>query len=305
MKSTQSIVAGYATKGQGAGPLIVTERAGYFRKHGLDVEIRLMGGATGVVNGLMDGTLQFGNLAAPALVRSCLTEGADLVYLTGGINQQFLVSRPEIKSIDELSGKRIGLVKDGGLNDFLTSFIAEKLKIKGVGDLKLVPAPLEEAERKTAFFNGEWDAVVLTPPDAVEAKRLGCHFIVDFADYGINFALGGIAARRSYISQNEAVVRKFILAYVEGMRRYRTDREFTIKVQQEYSGLSDSDVAAETYDLSRAGMPQMPYPVLQGLLALLGFWAKELPEARNADASEFVDDRFVREAEKHGTIASA
>ena len=303
MESTQRIFAGYATKGQGAGPMIVTQRAGYFSKHGLDVEIRLMGGATGVVRGLMDGEIQFGNLAAPALVRTCVTEGADLVYLTGGINQQFLIGRPDIKSIRGMSGKRIGLVKDGGLNDFLTSFIAEKLKIKGVSDLKLVAMPLEENRRLAALLNGECDAVVLTPPDAVEAKQKGCHFIVDFADYGINFALGGIAARRSYISEHEAIARKFILAYVEGMRRYRTDRDFTIKVQQEYSGLSDRSIAEETYDLSRAGMPQMPYPVLQGLRALLEFWGKVLPEARTADANQFVDDRFVREVEEQRPIA--
>lgn len=305
MESPQRIIAGYATKGQGAGPMILTERAGCFRKHGLDVEIRLMGGATGVVKGLMQGAIQFGNLAAPALVRSCLTEGADLVYLTGGINQQFLVSRPEIKSVRELNGKSIGLVKDGGLNDFLTSLVAERLKVKGVVDLSFVPMPVEEGQRKAAFLKGECDCAVLTPPDAVEAKQAGCHFIVDFAEYGINFALGGIAARRSYIARNQEITKKFILAYVEGMRRYRTDRDFTIKVQQEYSGLSDSNIAAETYDLGLAGMPQMPYPVLSGLRALLGFWAKKLPEARGADANQFVDSRFVKEIEDKGLVPLA
>ncbi len=31
-------MAGYATRGQGAGPLIVTERAGLFEKYGLFVD---------------------------------------------------------------------------------------------------------------------------------------------------------------------------------------------------------------------------------------------------------------------------
>lgn len=59
-----SIVAGYAAIGQGAGPLIVTQLAGLFAKHGLDVEIRLMHGGKAVVKGLMDGEIRFGNLAA-------------------------------------------------------------------------------------------------------------------------------------------------------------------------------------------------------------------------------------------------
>ncbi|MEE8251331.1 MAG: hypothetical protein V3R24_06300, partial [Gemmatimonadales bacterium] len=88
-----SLMAGYATKGQGAGPLIVTERAGLFEKYGLHVQTRLMGGARGVVRGLMSGEIQFGNLAAPNMMRLSLEENLDLVYLTGGINQQFLVGR--------------------------------------------------------------------------------------------------------------------------------------------------------------------------------------------------------------------
>ena len=305
MESSQHIVAGYATKGQGAGPLIVTERAGYFRKYGLEVQTPLIGSANGVVRGLMDGTLHFGNLAAPALVRARLEDSADLVYLTGGINQQFLVGGPKVKSIQDLKGGRIGFVSDGGLNDFLTSFVVDQLKKEGIHDLELVSIPSDEDQRKGALLKGECDALILTPPAAVEVKRAGCHFIVDYAEYGLNFALGGIAARRSYLYHNEAIARKFILAYVEGMQRYRTDRAFTARVQQEYSGLSDLSIAEETYDLGQAGMPKVPYPVVHGLRALLQFLAKELPEARNADVSQFVDDRFVREAEKQVTMASA
>ena len=99
----EALIAGYATIGQGAGPMIVTERAGLFAKYGLHVESRLMGGAKGVVKGLVQGEISFGNLAAPALLRADLEEGADLVFLTGGINQQFLVGRPGIKDRSELN----------------------------------------------------------------------------------------------------------------------------------------------------------------------------------------------------------
>ena len=38
MQIVGSLMAGYATRGQGAGPLIVTERAGLFETHGLFVD---------------------------------------------------------------------------------------------------------------------------------------------------------------------------------------------------------------------------------------------------------------------------
>src|ERR671911_3148992 len=100
--------AGFATIGQGAGPMMVTWKAGLFQKHGLDIDRpRIMGGAKGVVRGLMSGEIQFGNMAAPAPLRAILKGEADLIFLTGGINQQFIMGRPGIKIREELAGKKI------------------------------------------------------------------------------------------------------------------------------------------------------------------------------------------------------
>ena len=51
-------------------------------------------------------------------------------------------------------------------------------------------------------------------------------------------------------------------------------------------------------------MPRAPYPVVASLQTLLDFMANELPEARGADARRFVDDRFIRELDSDGFIAS-
>ena len=299
------IDAGFATIGQGAGPMMVTWKAGLFQKHGLDVaRPRIMGGAKGVVRGLMAGEIQFGNMAAPAPLRANLKGEADLVFLTGGINQQFIMGRPGISSRTELTGKKIGFVGDGGLNDALVKFIIEKLDVDGIKGLREEPMrPGGEAELE-ALLTGKVDAVVSTPPESIDAERKGCTYLIDFAEYGLNYALGGIAARRDYVEQNPDTTRKFIKAYVEGMHRYRTDREFTVDVQAEYSGIADRTVAENTYDLTQPGMPKIPYPVVASLQTLLDFMANELPEAKNADARRFIDDRFIRELVEDGFITS-
>ena len=304
MSELHRLVAGYATIGQGAGPMIVTEQAGLFAKHGLQVETRLMQGASGVVRGLMDGEIQFGNLAAPALLRAALAEGADLVFLTGGINQQFLMGRPGIKGRQQLAGGRIGFVGDGGLNDVLVHFVMDQFEKDGIRDIRPVPMPGGGRESLAKLISRECDAIVITPPEAIEAKRQGCHFLVDFADYGLNYALGGIAARRRYIEGHEETARKFVTAYVEGMHRYRVDRAFTVRVQQEYSGLSDRSIAEETYDITLPGMPRSPYPVPKALGIALQVMSRQLPPAATADPRRFVDDRFMRKLDEAGFISS-
>jgi ABC-type nitrate/sulfonate/bicarbonate transport system substrate-binding protein len=297
--------AGFATIGQGAGPMMVTWKAGLFQKYGLDIDKpRIMGGAQGVVRGLMSGEIHFGNLAAPAPLRANLKGEADLVFLTGGINQQFIMGRPGIDSREQLAGGKIGFVGDGGLNDALVQLIIEKLHAAGIRGLQMQPIPAGGDKELQALLSGKCDAIVITPPESIDAQRKGCNYLVDFAEYGLNYALGGIAARRDYVKENPEITRRFVKAYVEGMHRYRTDREFTVGVQAEYSGIADRSVAEETYDLTQPGMPSVPYPVVSSLQMLLDFMAKELPEAKDADARRFVDDRFVRELDESGFIAS-
>ena len=62
------------------------------------------------------------------------------------------------------------------------------------------------------------------------------------------------------------------------MHRYRTDREFTVDVQAEYSGIADRTIAEETYDLTQPGMPRAPYPVVASLQTLLDFMARNCPK---------------------------
>jgi ABC-type nitrate/sulfonate/bicarbonate transport system substrate-binding protein len=299
------INAGFATIGQGAGPMMVTWKAGLFQKHGLDVaRPPVMGGAKGVVRGLMSGEIQFGNLAAPAPLRANLKGEADVVFLTGGINQQFVIGRPGITDRRELAGKRIGTVADGGIGDALVNFIVMKLAEAGIHGLTKVPIAHGAAAELDALLSGKVDALVGTPPECIETIRHGGKYLIDFAEYGLNYALGGIAGRRDYIEKHPEITQKFVKAYVEGMHRYRTDREFTVDVQADYSGIADRTIAEETYDLTQPGMPRAPYPVVGALQTLLDFMANEMPQAKGADARRFVDDRFIRELESDGFIAS-
>lgn len=305
MTELTSIGAGFATVGQGAGPMMVTWKAGLFEEYGLSVgRPRLMGGAKGVVRGLMAGDIQFGNLAAPAPLRANVRGEADIVFLTGGINQQFVIGRPGIGNRGELAGKKIGTIADGGIGDMLVKFIIAKLAESGIAGIREEPIAHGAEAELEALLTGKVDAVVGTPPECIETIRHGCNYLIDFAEYGFNYALGGIAARRSYIASNEEIARQFVKAYVAGMHRYRTDREFTIDVQADYSGISDRTIAAETYDLTQPGMPRAPHPVVAALQKLLDFMAQEVPETKGVDARNFVDDRFIRELEQNGFIQS-
>jgi NitT/TauT family transport system substrate-binding protein len=301
MTELTPIAAAYATPTQGAGPMLVTLRAGLFEKYGLAVEAHDKGRAVGVVEGLMSGELQFGNLAAPSMLRMVLNGEADVVFLALGINQQFLVSRPGLASRKDLAGARFGHGGDGAITDILTLYTQEKLGEEGIAGTTLVPLADTNRDQVAALLAGEYDAVVMTPPGCIEAQRRGCHMVIDLADYGLNYSLGGIASSRGYVAANPDLARAFVSAYVEGLHRYRTDRTFTVGVLQEFSG-RDREILEAHYDLTMPGMPKTPYPRTDGLAKALHVMAHDLPAAANADPADFVDDRFVRELDESGFV---
>jgi ABC-type nitrate/sulfonate/bicarbonate transport system substrate-binding protein len=297
-----SVPVAYAGEGQGAGPLFVTERAGLFAAYGLEVEIRLLEGARRVVGGLLAGDVVFGNLAAPALVEAFLG-GAELVFITGGINQQFLVGRPGLASVEKLAGGRISGGERGQLGDLLTRYLVGVLKAQGVAPITLVYGD-DSRGRVRGLLEARFDAAVISPPVAMEARRQGCPFLVDFADHGLNFTLGGVATTRRTIREQPDLVRRFVRAYVAGMHRYKTDRPLVLEVQQEYSGFRDQGIAEETYDVTEPGFPAAPYPVTSGLQIVLDTLSPTDPRAAQADVYDIVDDRFVRELADEGFIDS-
>ena len=292
----------YAGEGQGAGPVFVTQRTGLFAAQGLDVQIRLLDGARRVVRGLLDGEVMFGNLAAPALVDAFL-DGAELVYLTGGINQQFVVGGPSISSVSELAGKRISVGEEGQLGALLGQFLQPRLEADGIRGVQILLGDSSRA-RADGLLQGKFEAVVQSPPIAVELRQAGCHFLVDFADYGLNFTLGGVATTRQTVREQPDLVRRFIRAYVAGMYRYKTDKPLVMDIQQEYSGFRNQAVAAETYDLTEPGFPRAPYPVTSGLQIVLDTLARTDSRALRADPREMIDDTFIRELDRSGYIAS-
>jgi ABC-type nitrate/sulfonate/bicarbonate transport system substrate-binding protein len=300
MPEQESIVVGYATEGQGAGPVFVTERAGLFAAWALDVSIRKLGSATNVVRALLAGEIAFGNLAAPALLHAAL-DGHRLRYITGGINQHFLVGRPGLTTVEELRHGRLGASGPGDLGFLLNRFVITQLQKRGIEGLQVVDVG-GGRERVQKLLSGEIDAAPISPPVAIEARRAGCPYLLDFAEFGLNFTLGGVATTQDVINSRPDLVRRFVHAYVAGMHRYKTDRVFTMSVQQEYSELADATIAAETYAITEPGFPRAPYPVTSGLQILLDTLALEDARARGVDPVDLIDDQFVRELDQSGWI---
>ena len=278
-----ALPCGYASEGQGVTPLAAALESGAMLEQGFDVTLSKLGDAHAVVGALASGAIVFGNLAAPALVIAVATGRADLVFLAGGVNQQFLVGAPGT-TLDAVRGQPLGMSHPGDLTDFLGQLTMDRV-LGQPSELRAVGA---SQSRLRALLAGEIAATPLSPPIAIQARLAGCPWLYDYGDMDLNFAIGGIAAPRALIETQPELVSRFLRGYMEGQRRYKQDREFGVAVHVKY-GETTREIAEETYDVTHGGFRDLPDPDTKGMQMLVDFWkgAGIIPDA--FDAASVVD----------------
>jgi NitT/TauT family transport system substrate-binding protein len=131
------VTTSYVSDSAGVLPLWLAKEAGIFARNGLDVQAVRVHAAVGVM-ALMSGELQFVLASGPVVVDSAL-RGSSAVYVAGGMSTLdfVLVTRPEIKTPEQLKGATVGLSAFRGANPAATRFALQKIGL-GPKDVSLI-----------------------------------------------------------------------------------------------------------------------------------------------------------------------
>jgi len=112
-----------------------------------------------------------------------------------------------------------------------------------------------------------------------------------------------LVAVGSIIRGKPDVINRFIRAYVRGIHRARTDREFTYKSMAKYTKIQDTSVLQKAYDFYMSKvLEKAPYINMVGVQNVLDDLVKTVPAAKNAKPEQFVDMRFLDTLEKSGLL---
>lgn len=260
----ERIACGYAAEGQGVTPLAAAIECGAMAAEGIEATLDKLGTAHRVAEAVADGSIVFGNLAAPGLV-DVVAKGAELAMIVGGVNQQFLVGRLGA-TLENVVGQPLGASRPLDLGHFLLELTMERV-LKAPSETIWVEG---SRGRVAALLDGTIAASPLSPPVAIEAKHAGLPWLYDYTELGLNFAIGGIAASRTTISDRPELVAAFLRAYLAGQREYKSNRAFGVSVHEKY-GETSTVVAEETYDVTSEGFRDVPDPATEGMEMLVSF----------------------------------
>jgi len=300
-KALKKIQVGVPSVSMGNIIIFVTKEAKLFEKHGLDAEVIIVQGSGVGSKALIGGSIQISPVATPTVINADLA-GSDMVILAHtmpGVVHALMV-KPEIKRVEDLKGKKIGVTTFGSLTDFLVRHIAKKKGLNPEKDLTLIQIGGDN-ERIAGLKQGSLDGASLSYPGYGRAQRLGFSMLWD-SSKEIDYPWMEITTRRAIIQKDRDMIMSYMKAHLEGIAVFKKDREFGRKVIKKTLRLDDDELVNESYEIfSKAFLPT-PYPNIKGMKTSFEYVAMTRPEVWNHKPEEFADASFVAELEKSGFI---
>src|SRR6266511_3653583 len=258
----------------------VANQEGLFKKHGLDVEYLTMNSGTLGVQTLLSNESQL--LFSTGALVTANVQGADIAMITGGFNLFAfkVVGRPDIKSVQDLRGKKISISQFGSATDFAVQAALEKFGVdpKQVTVIQLGPS----SNRLTALTNGSTEASLFTEPFATMAiKKYRMNLLLDMAEAGMAFPQSALMVKRSYLEIHREKVASFVKALIEGLYLVKKDKALAIRVMKKYIR-ADDEVYGIGYDyfLAKYGDDLLSLPDRKGLEFVIAQTAKSNPKAK-------------------------
>jgi ABC-type nitrate/sulfonate/bicarbonate transport system substrate-binding protein len=295
------VTVGYSAIAAGQFPAWMAQEGGIFRKNGLDVQLVYFRGGTPAMMALLSRETPISQLGGPAIVSASL-RGADTVLIAGGLvlTEWWLMTRPDIKTAEQLKGGSVAIALFGGLGDFMTRIALKRLGLtpaKDVAILQIGGTP----ERLSALETGKVQATMLPQPDNFVAQKMGSYKLVSVR---LAYQSTGVATTRRFIQESPDIVRRYIKSQIEAIHRIKTDRETAIRVLAKYQALEDKEILERTYDdiSTDDRLPPKQYPTLEGIKNILESLVQTDPKAKAAKPEDFVDVRFVKELDESGFV---
>src|SRR4029079_5734114 len=276
----------------GAAPLYVAQDAGIFRKHGFTLELVFIAGGSLSTQALIGKSLDLLQTGGPPFLNAYV-RGARLKIIAGVTNilPYVLITAARITSSEQWRGKKIGISRFGSNTDFVVRFALEYLGLTPA-DVTVLQVGGSQS-RLVALKAGTIDATVLSPEEAMAAQKLGLNPLLDFVAKGVEFPHVNIVAREEYLQEQAPLVKRFMAAYLEAIRFFKTHKEEAVRKMMVLSRLNDREIAEKAFDVYTRSLPDDGRPTIKGLETVLADFAREDPKAKGLTVAQIVDLSFL------------
>ena len=295
-KDLLKLTVGYTPISGAALPFFIAVEERIFQKHGFEVSPVFMGGSPLINSAILAGEFPIGYTGGGAVISSRLG-GSDLVAIASPLPVLTIDgwAKPEIKSIGDLKGKRVGVTRFGASSYFSALAMLEAGGVKpnevtfiqngGVG------------ESLAALIGGRVDVCMIGYPFGLNAKNAGFHLLFrpSQTEYGL-FPTAVVAARESWLkdAKNRRVAVDFLRALHEGLVLSRENATVTKRALKKFTRVDDDASLQGSFEFYRDAFPANLRVIDKAMANALKF--VDHPKAKQFDVRQSFDNRFVDEA---------
>ncbi len=211
--------------------------------------------------------------------------GTDIVILASSNTEgSRIIAAPDVKKIEDLSGKKVGTPGLGSIQDALLTMVEKKLK------MKVSHVPIKVSDMPIYLSKKEIDAFISWEPICSNAVEMGYgHSLYTSKDIFPGHQCCVFAVRGKWIKESPEKVQRLTNLYLESMRYFQKNKNEMLKVVSRKTQISEKTLNEA---LKVVGYPEPPYVHEESLRV----FAKELIEANKIEASKVPDvDKFVSE----------
>jgi ABC-type nitrate/sulfonate/bicarbonate transport system substrate-binding protein len=282
-------------------PLWTAADAGFFAKRNVSVELVAIRSSPVAMTALLSGEVDIVVGGANPGIALQLQGYKDVAIFAGLINRFLfsIYSQPGIEELSQLRGKRLGVTRFGGSNDFAARYYLRQRGIDPIRELTLIQIGSQD-DILRALLAKNLDAAVLGYPSVYVAKKQGLRELADLTRSGLRYQLTAFVAKRSFLAERQLLMTGMFKALAESIHFLRTRPKEGMAITKRHARIDDPEILASAYDLHVKLYPRLPEIEAEDLKLVLEEIALTNAKARDAEPAVFIDDRVGRELSRSG-----
>lgn len=222
-------------------PLYHGIQEGFFRKRGIRLRIEVFWGGPELARAVGNGTIGIGEMGLPPFLQA-LSQGLPASLIGSSIIQQldhYLVSRPEIETIQELRGRAVGILSFGSCDEYFARRMLEAYSVDPDEAVDLVPLGDSYGSLRP-FLSDEIDAGFVVEPYVALAESRGLLTVLSSVKpYFPRYQWGILFAHDEWLVHRRELVRRALDAYCESCQAIQEDPESAVPLGAEVFEVSE------------------------------------------------------------------
>ena len=226
-------------------PLMVAQRQGFFKTEGLDVQLIIMRPSLSL-QALVAGDVDFIGVPSLAILAAMTGVPVRNVFALSKGPSHTLIVKPEIRTMEDLKGKTLGVPGPKNLIDVATRMALKKHGLVPDKDVTIMSVGVPHI-RFVALRAGRIDGSFLAPPRNKMLLKAGFNQLVRLTDL-MQALTSGLAANTRKIRNNPDSIVRTIRATLRGTHFLKENKgEFILLLARE-AGIKDKKMADVLYN---------------------------------------------------------